>query len=320
MREPLSGDRVGEFWDRTIAESSGQARAVDLTPVTMPLHGVRAFDVRFSGFGGERIAAWLLLPDGDGPFPTVVEYIGHGGGRGYPHEHLLWPAAGYAHFVMDVRGQGSEWRIGVTPDAGTFGPGSGAFFTRGIEHQDSYFYRRLYTDGVLAVDAASSLDAVDSDRIAITGASQGGGVTVAVAALRSDLRAAMPDVPAFASWRAAIDLVEVGPYLEIAGYLAVHRDRVDATFDVLRYFDTAVLAQAAIAPALFSLGGRDDLVPASTIRDIVAAYAGPVELADYAYNGHEGGGALHALRKIEWLGQILGGADGRSDGPAELSR
>ncbi len=62
------------------------------------------------GFGGSPIRGWLHLPAGrGGPIPAVVEYIGYGGGRGLAHERILWAAAGYAHFVMDTRGQGSEW-------------------------------------------------------------------------------------------------------------------------------------------------------------------------------------------------------------------
>lgn len=305
MREPLAGTSIGEFWDETIAESRRLASPPVLRVTPTPARDLTVYDVAFSGFGGQPIAGWLVVPPGPGPFPTVVEYVGHGGGRGYAHEHLLWATAGFAYFVMDVRGQGSEWRIGVTDDVGSFGPGSGAFFTRGIEHRDSYFYRRLYTDGVLAVDAVRTFDQVDADRIAVAGVSQGGGVAIAVAGMREDLLGVMADVPAFGSFRKAVDLVEVGPYLEIARYLAIHRDRIEQTFEVLDHFDTVGLARAARAPALISLGGRDELVPPETIRDIARAYGGSAQLVEYPYNGHEGGAALHDLTKIGWLQRLV---------------
>ena len=45
----------------------------------------------FAGFGGHPVKGWLTLPAGaDGPLPLVVEFVGYGGGRGLPHEHLLW--------------------------------------------------------------------------------------------------------------------------------------------------------------------------------------------------------------------------------------
>jgi len=43
-------------------------------------------------------------------------YIGCGGRRSFPTEWLLYASAGYAHFVMDIRGQGSGSLSGDTPD------------------------------------------------------------------------------------------------------------------------------------------------------------------------------------------------------------
>ena len=58
-----------------------------------------------------------------GALACVVEFIGYGGGRGLPHEWLDWSAAGYAHLVMDTRGQGSNGgRRGATADADSGGP------------------------------------------------------------------------------------------------------------------------------------------------------------------------------------------------------
>src|SRR3954466_8381895 len=105
------------FWADTLAA----ARAVATDPVferaETPLRAVTVDDVTFSGFGGQPIRAWLLAPAGAaGPLPTVVEYIGYGGGRSLPFQWLRWAAAGYAHLVMDTRGQGSAWSPGDTPD------------------------------------------------------------------------------------------------------------------------------------------------------------------------------------------------------------
>ncbi|MGB4135959.1 MAG: acetylxylan esterase [Microbacterium sp.] len=304
-------EEVEEFWDRTIAESRAMTAPATFAEIATPLRNVRVLDARFSGFAGERIAAWLILPTQPGPHPVVVEYVGHGGGRGYPHEHLAWAGAGFAHLIMDNRGQGSGWRIGVTPDSGSLAPGSDAFFTRGITDENDYFYRRMFTDGVLAVDAVREHPEVDASQVAVMGTSQGGGVAIAVASLRRDVRALLADVPAFGAYPLAIELAEEGPYEQIARYLAVHRDEVDTVMRVLGFFDTAVLGRAAVAPALFSIGGRDPLVPPPSIRAAVEAYGGSATVREYPFNGHEGGGSLHQLRAIEWL-SALGAEEGRT--------
>ena len=57
------------------------------------------------------------------------------------------------------------------------------FTTKGVDDPHTYYYRRLITDGVLAIDAAVAHPLVDPERIVVTGKSQGGGVALAVAGL-----------------------------------------------------------------------------------------------------------------------------------------
>ncbi|MGD3261517.1 acetylxylan esterase, partial [Xanthomonas citri pv. citri] len=144
------------------------------------------YDVSFAGWDGQRVHAWLTVPAGttaEAPLPAVVEFIGYGGGRGLATEHLLWASAGYAHLVMDTRGQGSGWSVGDTPDPDGIGPAAPGVMTRGIESRETYYYRRLTVDAVRAVDAVRSIDLVDADRVAVLGVSQGGGLAIAVAGL-----------------------------------------------------------------------------------------------------------------------------------------
>lgn len=42
----------------------------------------------------------------------MVEFAGYGRGRGLPHERLTWVTAGYAHLLMDNRGQGDQYGNG----------------------------------------------------------------------------------------------------------------------------------------------------------------------------------------------------------------
>lgn len=67
--------------------------------------------------------------------------------------------------------------------------------TRGIRSRESYYYKRLYVDAVRAVSAAKQLPNVDPDRVGVHGASQGGGIALAVAALRHDVNALAAFVP-----------------------------------------------------------------------------------------------------------------------------
>lgn len=294
------------FWKKTLSEADRHPSNVRFTPVDTGLAVLSSYDVTFAGFGGDPIRAWLHLPaQRSGPLPCVVEYAGYGGGRGLPHERVLWACAGYAYLVMDTRGQGSGWSVGDTPDPQGSGPATPGYLTRGILDPDDYYYRRVFTDAVRAVAAARSHPDVDENRIVITGGSQGGGITLAVAALVPGLAAAMVDVPFLCHFRRATEITEAKPYAEIVGYLAQHRDHVDRVFHTLSHFDGAVMAKRATAPALFSVSLMDDVCPPSTVFAAYHAYQGDKRIVVYPYNKHEGGQSFHDQEKMRWLADIL---------------
>src|SRR5690606_38658234 len=100
-------------------------------------------------YEGEPVKAWLIRPAGHSdPLPCVVEYPGYGGGRGLPLESLLFSAAGYAHLVIDIRGQGASWRTGSTPDPYGSDAHFPGFMTKGVLDPATYYYRRVITDAV----------------------------------------------------------------------------------------------------------------------------------------------------------------------------
>ena len=109
------------FWSETLAEAQAFPLSARFDPVDFGLVTVETYDVTFNGFGGQPVKGWLLLPRHGSGLPCVVEYIGYGGGRGFPADWLFWSSAGFAHLVMDSRGQGSAWLHGDTPDPGQGG-------------------------------------------------------------------------------------------------------------------------------------------------------------------------------------------------------
>ncbi len=292
------------FWDQTLAEARSHILDAVFEPVDFGLQTVETFDVTFRGYGGQAIKGWLLLPrQRSGPLPCVVEYIGYGGGRGFPTDWLVWSSAGFAHLVVDTRGQGSSGLKGDTPDLEPAGsnPHFPGFMTRGILNRETYYYRRVFTDAVRAVDAIQTHPAVDPERIAVTGGSQGGGIALAVGGLEPGVKAVMPDVPFLCHYRRATEITDKAPYSEIAKYCQTHRDKIDAVFETLSYFDGVNLSARCSAPALFSVGLMDDICPPSTVFAAYNHFAGPKDIKVYQYNNHEGGGNYQTIEKIRFL-------------------
>lgn len=295
------------FWADTLAEARQHPMTVQLDRVASPLALVTVDDVTFPGFGGEPVRAWLIRPAGvDERLPVIVEFNGYGGGRGLPHERLAWPTAGYAYMFVDTRGQGSGWGSGGdTPDPHGSGPAGSGFMTRGILDPEQYYYRRLITDCVRAVDAVRTLDGIDPDQVVVTGGSQGGGLTIAVAGLVDGLAAAMPDVPFLCHIPRGVEVADTDPYAEIVRYLSVHREHVEQVFATLAYVDGLHHASRAGAPSLFSVALQDPTCPPSTVFATHHAWGGPSDLVIYPYNQHEGGGAYQWQRQAAWLAGVL---------------
>jgi cephalosporin-C deacetylase len=301
-------DDFDDFWAATLEEARAYELAPTFEPVDTGLRLIDSWDVSFAGFGGTRVRAWLHLPaERPDRLPAVVQYQGYGGGRGLPHEHVLFAMAGFAHLMMDTRGQGSAWSVGDTPDPDGAGqPAHPGFMTRGILDPATYYYRRVFVDAVRALETARAHPAVDRERIGVTGGSQGGGITLAVAALAPELvTAAAPDVPFLCDFPRATTLIDSDPYGEIVRYLKTHRDHVERAATTLEYFDGMHLARRATAPALFSVALMDRICPPSTVYAAYNRYGGPKEMVEYPFNDHEGGAAFHDRTKLRWMAEEL---------------
>lgn len=302
LREP---DGLEAFWAETINAATAAARPATFTRVDSPFTLVDSYDVTFSGYGGDSVKAWLHVPAGaTGPLPTVVTFAGYSGGRGLSHQWVDYALAGYAHFAMDTRGQGYGGAVSHTPDphveAGL--NQAAGFMTRGILDKNAYYYRRVYTDAVRAVEAATEFEFVDASRVVVAGVSQGGGIAIAAAALSPRPIGALVDVPFLCHFERALTITNNDPYQEIVRYLKRNRGDVTTAYETLSYFDGAVLASRADIPALFSVALMDQTCPPSTVYAAFNRWdSEDKRIAIYPFNEHEGGQEFHDLARFDWL-------------------
>ena len=304
QHEPADFDA---FWNATLSEARAIDVDVTLSPANTALVTLDVYDVSFRGFAGDRIRAWLRLPrERSGPLPGVVQFFGYGNGRGHALRDLRWASAGYAHLVVDARGQGH----GDTDDPqATGGPSAGEFLTRGIRSREEYYYRRVFTDAVRAVDAMRSIGLVDGDRIVALGASQGGGIALAMTGLVPELRAAVIQAPFLCELNRAPQLTSEYPYSVLTEHFAARRGDVDRSLETLAYFDGVNFARRSQAPALFSIGLADLIAPPETGYAAYHAYAGPKQLVAWPYNGHEAGGEVDEEHGLAFVAHVLDGGE-----------
>jgi len=229
----------------------------------------------------------------------VIHFTGYGAGRGRAIDDLTWASAGFAHLVMDTRGQGD----GSTPDGG-FGDSTG-YLTRGLADPAEHYYRRVFVDAALLVDAARRLPSIDPGRVALIGNSQGGAIALAAACLSDGVAGVFAQSPFLADIPTALTLSGRYPFQELTDLFARDHARRDAALATLRYVDVVNFARLARTPAWLSCGLNDDIAPAATAYAVRNAYAAEAHLTVWPANGHDAGGADDRLGALAVLAELF---------------
>jgi len=287
-RNPRPPD-FDDYWAAALAELDAVAPEVAVEPVDVPSVIAECADLWFTGVGGARVYAKYLRPRAaDAAHPGVVVF--HGYSMGSPDWSSLLPlvSQGYSVLAMDCRGQGgrSEDVGGVT------GNTLHGHIIRGLAQSPEHLlYRSIFLDAVEAARILMALPGVDADRVGATGWSQGGGLTLACAALEPRVRAAAPVYPFLSDYLRVweLDLAEAA-YSELREYLRrfdpTHQ-HVDEMFRALGHIDVQHLAPRIRAQVLMITGLMDEICPPSTQFAAYNAIRAPKEMVLYPDFGHE---------------------------------
>jgi cephalosporin-C deacetylase len=271
------------FWESTVSEALKQPLNAELIPYNLPTRGVQCYAVRFDGFQGGRIAGWYLRPEGAGKYPGVCMYHGYSGRGQRPLDMLAYASQGMCVLSMDCRGQnGQSQDLSPAEEGHQMG-----WMTKGIRDPKTYYFRYVYADAVRALELLARRDEVDSKRLAVTGGSQGGALTLAVAALSDRPILAMPDVPFLCDFRRAIAISPNGPYPEIPNFLKMHPSLHDAAIRTLSYCDNMNLAPWITCRTYVCNCLWDDICPPSTVFAAYNHITAEKSMEIYPFHKHE---------------------------------
>ncbi|WP_221030437.1 acetylxylan esterase [Actomonas aquatica] len=280
------------YWDTALAELDAHDPQVELTPngtLNHPL--VECFDLWFTGVGGSRIYAKYLRPrQRDGEIPAVLKFHGYSHYSGDWMELVGLASAGFAVAAMDCRGQG-----GKSEDlGGAKGMTLRGQFVRGLDDPDPtrLLFRAMFLDTALLARIVMGFAEVDAARVGATGASQGGGLTVACAALEPRIKLAAPVYPFLADYRRVWDMdLAQGAYEELRYFLRKfdpRHERAEAIFTKLGYIDIQHLAPRVEAKVLMFTGMMDQICPPSSQFAVYNKLGGEKEIVLYPDYEHEG--------------------------------
>jgi cephalosporin-C deacetylase len=288
-RNPRPAD-LEEYWDAALEEMRVVDPAVELVAHRLNAPFAECFDLFFTGVGGARVHAKYLRPNqAREPHPAVLMFHGYSGSSGDWCDKLNYVAQGFSVAALDCRGQG-----GLSEDVGgVCGNTLRGHIVRGLEDRpEKLLFRQIYLDCAQLAGLVMAMPEVDADRVGATGGSQGGGLTLACAALEPRVRRAAPVFPFLCDYQRVWEMdLATNAYEELRTYFRLfdpRHERQEELFNRLGYIDNQHLAHRIRAEVLMAVGLMDTICPPSTQFAAYNKIQSKKSLLIYPDFGHEG--------------------------------
>jgi cephalosporin-C deacetylase-like acetyl esterase len=279
-------DDFDQFWKQTLDELASVEPQYELTlkpERATASHDV--FEVSMRSLDGVRVGGWYERPKAVGPHPALLRLPGY--------TEALWPTGTsdpLAVFSLNIRGHGNSQKdINGKP---------ANFWIRGLDDKHGYFYQGAYADCVRAVDFLASREEIDVSRIAVTGGSQGGGLSLVTAALDERIRLCAPDIPFLCDW---VRYFKTSSWPEMDAWIEAQPHRSwEKTLRTMSYFDALNFTDRIRCPVFLGLGLQDDVCPPVTIFAVYNRLTAAKEYRIYPKAGHWVE-APHDKERRQWI-------------------
>ncbi len=284
---PLTGrPDFRKFWENTRRELDEVPPAFKLIHQAKLSKGkLDVYEVEMRSLGSVRVSGWYEVPKTPGPHPAILRVPGYG--------QNMRPIARFNDMALlsfNVRGHGnSKEDIAGKPQD---------YWIRGLDDKDRYYYRGAYMDCIRAMDFLSSRKEVDPKRIAIIGGSQGGGLSLATAAMDKRVGLCAPSIPFLTDWKKYFKTTH---WPEMDGWIAAKDHRTwNTTLATLSYFDTMNMASWIHCPVFMGVGLQDSICPPPTNFAVYNRVKGSKQYQVYPQANHSLGPQHHKL-VFDWI-------------------
>ncbi|MNO17889.1 Cephalosporin-C deacetylase [compost metagenome] len=278
-----------EYWERALAEMRMVDPQIELVPSGVQVPNVECFDLYFTGVKGARIHAKYARPKhAEAHHPAVVLFHGYSGHAGDWMDKLAYVSLGFSVLAMDCRGQG-----GTSEDVGGVkGNTYHGHIIRGLDdHPDELLFRHIFLDAAQLAGIAMELPEVDPERVYAAGGSQGGGLTIACAALEPRVKKLAPIHPFLSDYKRTWDMdLDQDAYEELRNYFRYYdplHEREHEVFEKLGYIDIQFLAKRIKGEVMMFVGLMDTICAPSTQFAAYNKMSTKKSLVIYPDFGHE---------------------------------
>ena len=170
------------------------------------------------------------------------------------------------------------------------------YWLLGIDDKENYYYRRVFVGCARAVDFLAQLDFVDEEKIAVTGWSQGGALTIVTSYLNPRVKYAAAVYPAMCDLTGRLyDQGDAWPY--------IFRNKTNATkarIETASYYDVVNFAKGLTIPIFFTYGYNDLTVCPTSMQGAYNVTTAPKELMVVPQSRHYTYPEQRAARQ-QWL-------------------
>jgi cephalosporin-C deacetylase len=277
------------FWDESVAEMQAIDPQLELRSADFQTSFAECSHLTFNGTGGARIHAKLLRPrQAPRPHPALLMFHGYSANSGDWVDKLGYVAAGFTVAAMDSRGQG-----GLSQDTGGVTGGTlHGHIIRGLDDEpQKLLFRNIFLDTAELARIVMAMPEVDERRVGALGGSQGGGLTLACAALEPRIWRAAPVFPFLSDYQRVWEMdLDEAAYAELRDYFRrfdPRHERETAVFTKLGYIDVQHLCPRIEAEVLFATSLRDTICPPSTQFAAYNKIRAPKSMILYPDFGHE---------------------------------
>jgi len=256
-----------EYWDKALKELDNTDPKPELVPSDFKTPFAECYDLYFTGVKGARIHAEFLKPKNiSKPQPAILQFHGYSDNCGSWQRKLGYAASGFVVAAMDCRGQG-----GLSEDrGGVFGNTLRGHIIRGLDDPDpdNLLFRQIFLDTAMLARIVMEMPFVDKNRVGAMGGSQGGGLTLACAALVPEINRLAPEYPFLSDYKRVWDMdLAKDAYEELRLYFRrfdPRHLRENEVFTKLGYIDVQNLAGRIRGEVLMATGLMDTVCPPST--------------------------------------------------------
>jgi len=272
-------DDFTQFWDNALSELA--SIPLDAQFSLLPercTDKVNVYHVNFQNIQRYSVYGILCVPNVPGSYPAIL-ILPHGGVPPI-HGDVTHAEKGVITLEIGIHGIPANMNSKVYSEME-----KGSLFEYwkfNLDDKDRYYYKRVYTSCVRAVDFIFSLPDFDGANMIAYGESQGGALAIVTAALDSRIKGLVSFYPALCDMTGYLNGRAGGglPVLNEPEHIS------PAKIETSRYYDVVNFARQMKIPGFYTWGFNDELCPPTSMYAAYNVIQAPRTLYVVKENGH----------------------------------